>query len=120
MSAILRYENEVNIMDKNILKVVLHVSNNDQIARMQSNINNLLKEDNTIQVNVVINGEAVTRFIKGSDLALNPKATYFLCNNSLNAHYIAQNGILNGTQVTSSGVYKLALLQKEGFLYIKV
>ncbi len=102
------------------MKVVLHVSNLEQILRMQSNINNLLKEDETIQICVVVNGEAVTKFTKGNDLSLHPKATYFICNNSLRANHLSPDDILNGPSVTSSGVYKLALLQKEGFFYIKV
>ncbi len=107
-------------MGNTILKVVLHVSSFEQILRMQSNINNLFKEDDTVQVNVVVNGEAVTKFTKGNDTSLHAKAIYFICNNSLRANHISPDDLLNGTSVTSSGVYKLALLQKEGNLYIKV
>jgi len=101
------------------LKVVFHVSDLSQISRMMSNVNNILKEDNTITINVVINGDAVTGFTKDKDLSLNPKATYFLCNNSLNANNIKKDNILDLTNVTPSGVYKLLNLQLEGFKYIK-
>ncbi len=107
-------------MEKNVLRVVLHVSNIEQIARMQNNVNNLLKEDASVVISVVINGEAVTRFTKENDIKLNPKATYYLCNNSLMANHISTENLLEGTVVAPSGVYRLALLQNEGYHYIKV
>lgn len=107
-------------MEKNVLRVVFHVSNLEQIARMQNNVNNLFKEDASAVISVVINGEAVTRFTKGNDTKLNPKATYYLCHNSLMANQISTDDLLEGTVVTPSGVYRLALLQNEGYHYIKV
>lgn len=107
-------------MKKEVLKVVLHVSNFEQITRMQNNVNNLFKEDDTVDVSVVVNGEAVTKFTKGNDTALNPKATYYLCNNSLKSNHILNDDLLLDTHVTPSGVYKLVLLQREGYFYIKV
>lgn|SRR5690554_5333789 len=102
------------------MKIVLHVSNEEQINRMINNVNNLYKEDESLIINVVINGDAVTKFIEGSNLNLNNKATHFLCENSLRANKIAKENIMPETKITSSGVYKLALLQNEGFYYIKV
>ncbi|WP_025724750.1 hypothetical protein [Acholeplasma granularum] len=108
-------------MKDNIIKVVLHVSNIDQINRMQNNINNLLKEDDSNVINIVINGEAVRNFtVDNSNIKINTNATYYLCNNSLNSYGIDINKVISGTKITASGVFKLALLQNEGFLYIKV
>ncbi|MFA6375432.1 MAG: hypothetical protein WCY04_04315 [Bacilli bacterium] len=107
-------------MKNEVLKVVLHVSNFEQITRMQNNVNNLFKKDDTADVSVVVNGEAVTKFTKGNETKLNPKATYYLCNNSLKSNNILTDDLLTDTHITPSGVYKLALLQREGYLYIKV
>lgn len=102
------------------LKVLLHVSNEEQISRMQGNIVNLLKEDPTIDIKIVINGNAVTNFTKDNNITLNNSATHYLCNNSLNANNININNLTKNANVTPSGVYKIALLQEEGYLYIKV
>src|SRR5690554_7370529 len=96
------------------LKVLLHVSNEEQISRMQANIVNLLKEDSNIDIKVVINGNAVTKFTKDNNITLNDTATHYLCNN------ININNLTKNANVTPSGVYKIALLQEEGYLYIKV
>lgn len=105
---------------KTPLKVVLHVSTIEQIPRMQSNIVNLLKEDPTIDIKVVINGNSVTNFTKDKNITLNNSATHYLCNNSLKANSIENDNIIKNANITPSGVYKLVLLQSEGYLYIKV
>lgn len=107
-------------LEKNGLNVVLHVSNLDQIQRMLNNVSNLLKEDSAIKISVVINGEAVKGFTRDKELFLNPQATYYLCNNSLRSNQISLDNLLDLTHVTPSGVYKLTLLQQQGFFYIKV
>ncbi|MDD2574996.1 MAG: hypothetical protein PHD47_00850 [Acholeplasmataceae bacterium] len=102
------------------MKILLHVSNLNQIERMQNNINNLVKEDESIIINVVANDEAVKAFINNQPTRINPRARYFVCANSLRANSIDKRDIIIGAEVTSSGVYKIALLQEEGFQYIKV
>lgn len=102
------------------MKVLLHVSNLEQIDRMQSNIKNLLKEDKTIEIAVVINGEAVKAFTVLDNLILEENATYYICENSLKANGILEKSILKLVKPTNSGVYKLALLHQKGYFYIKV
>lgn len=101
-------------------KVVLHVSDINQINRMKSNINNLFKEDQNLIISVVINGEAVTKFINGNDIEINTNVNYYVCNNSLEANKINKKDILKDVFITPSDVHKLILLQQEGYNYIKV
>lgn len=102
------------------MKILLHVSNLNQIERMQNNINNLLKEDESIIINVVANDEAVKAFVNKEPTSIHHRVRYFICANSLRANNIDKSEIMIKTEVTSSGVYKIGLLQEDGFLYIKV
>lgn len=102
------------------LKVVLHVSDIELLPRMQSNIINLLEEDPSIVISVVVNSIAVKGFIKGSKIKLNNKASYFICKNSLLSNKISEDDLIEDALITSSSVYKIALLQQDGYLYIKV
>ncbi len=102
------------------MKVLLHVSDSNQIKRMQNNINNILKEDGTISISVVANDLAIKSFVKGEDTIINDKVHYYICSNSMRSYKVNSDDLLDGTKITSSGVFKIILLQKEGYHYIKV
>lgn len=102
------------------MKILLHVSNLEQIDRMQKNIINLLKENNELIISVVANGEAVLAFKNTEDVTINEEVSYYMCNNSMRSYKLNENEMKLKVSFTSSGVYKLAKLQEEGFLYIKV
>lgn len=110
----------MNITHPDILKVVFHVSNLDQIGRMVNNINNLLIEDPKAEIILVANGESVKAFTKDALTKLNPKATYYLCENSLSSNQIDHLAIMEGTKIIPSSVHTLAQLQYSGYAYIKV
>lgn len=104
------------------MKVLLHVSNLDQIKRMENNVNNLLKENSNIKISVVANDQAVKMFVLGKDntATINSSAKYYVCNNSIRSLKLDDMKLISGAEVTSSGVFKIANLQNEGYLYIKV
>jgi len=102
------------------MKVLLHVSDLNQIKRMQNNINNLLKEDETISISVFANDMAIKSFVKSEDTIINDKVHYYICSNSMRSYNVNADDLLVGTEATSSGVYKILLLQEVGYHYIKV
>lgn len=107
-------------MNKKQLKVLLHVSDYNQVNRMQSNINNLFEEDENVEISVVANSESIRAFLQGQKTEIHNKVNYYVCSNSMKSFNIVKSDLLEGVKVTSTAVYKITLLQEEGFRYIKV
>ena len=100
------------------MKILFHISDLSKWPLLQANINNILKEDSSLDVSVVANSEAVKIFIDHNNQLLD-NVNYFVCANALRANNIEHSALIENAKVTSSGVYKVALLQNEGYLYIK-
>lgn len=99
------------------MKVLFHIDEYDKWDLTQANVRNILKEDANIKVSVVANAEAVDLFIH--ERALVDNVNYYVCNNALTARSIPKEKLIKGVEVTSSDVYKILLLQEEGYKYIK-
>lgn len=99
------------------MKVLFHIDEISKWTLLSANIKNILKEDPSISVSVVANAEAVDLFI--TQLNLEKNVTYFVCNNALTNRKIDKTKLISNIEITPSGVYKILLLQEEGYKYIK-
>lgn len=99
------------------MKVLFHIDEYHKWDLLQANVANILKEDNQIKVAVVANAEAVDLFVHQKSLIDNVK--YYICNNALTSRKVDKQRLIEGVEIVSSGVYKILLLQEEGFKYIK-
>lgn len=104
------------------MKAVFHLNESHRIDSALSNIRNILKMEDVLQVILLINGEAINLF-KDPDFTidiLSDKFTINACANSMKSNNVQKSELLPDTVVVESGVYTLTMLQnKEGYAYIK-
>ena len=100
------------------MKVVFGISEASKWELVSANVTNILIEDPTIEVVVVAYSEAVIVFAE-DDVELHPDATYYVCNNAIISREVDRDKLHKRANVTNSGVYKILLLQEEGFKYIR-
>lgn len=99
------------------MKVLFHIDEYHKWDLVQANVANILKEDETLEVAVVANAEAVDLFVHNK--ALINKVNYYICNNALTSRKVNKQQLISGVEIVSSGVYQILLLQEAGFKYIK-
>ena len=104
------------------MKAVFHLNESHRIDSALSNIRNILKMEDVLQVILLINGEAINLF-KDPEFIIDISSQKFLinvCQNSMTSNKVSKTDLLAGTVVVASGVYTLTMLQnKEGYAYIK-
>ncbi len=100
------------------MKVVFHIDEKDKFKLTWANVNNILTENPSVKVSVVINSEAVELFTN-KEIVLKENVTYYICNNALNMRNVNKKDLIKGLNITNSGVYQVLLLQNEGYYYIK-
>lgn len=100
------------------MKVVFHIDEKDKFNLTWINVGNILNEDPKAKVSVVINSEAVELFTN-KEIKLLENVDYYICKNALNIRKVNQKDLIKNLILTNSGVYQVALLQKEGYYYIK-
>lgn len=106
------------------MKVVFHFDNPEHVHVLMANIKNILKEDDTVEVSVVANSHGVSNFVDDKfgltkPIVLDDRVNYYVCNNAMRTRDISEDMLISGVTVVSSGVYKLATLQEDGYHYIK-
>jgi len=100
------------------MKVLLHVSKESKFKVAQANAKNLLKEDNNLEIAIVLNSDAV-KVMTNNSLTLINDVKYYLCNNAITTYNINIDKLPKKALITNSGVYKILKLQSEGYYYIK-
>ncbi len=100
------------------MKVVFHIDEKDKFNLTWINVGNILNEDPKAKVSVVINSEAVELFTN-KEIKLLENVDYYICKNALNIRKVNRKDLIKNLILTNSGVYQVALLQKEGYYYIK-
>lgn len=109
------------------LKVLFHLNETDKWKATLNNLNNFIKggENYNKEIVVVVNGEAVKGYLKGTDkmdniISLYKSGVKFVaCNNSLKGNNILKEDMLELVEVVPVGVIFITLMQKEGYGYIK-
>jgi len=100
------------------MKVLFHIDELHKWVLLVSNIMNIKKEDENIEVSVVVNGEAV-KLLNQEHLELPSNVLYYACKNSLKAHDIPLKSVHQAMHIVPSGVYHIAQLEERGYHYIK-
>ena len=109
-------------------KVVLHLSNQHKLHNLVNNVTNIREAfGESIEIVVVVNGPAVTKFAKFSktqekiNLMLQQDAEVSVCSIAMKNKNILKHQLIEGvTYLTEGGVAKLIELQSKGYNYIKV
>lgn len=104
------------------MKVIFHLNQIDRLNHCVANIRNLnVKPVETIEL--LINGDAIKILIADDQSLikqlLDQQIDVVACQNSLNAHQIDSDRLLDDIRIVSTGVYELIEKQHEGYAYIK-
>jgi len=109
-------------------KVVLHLSNQHKLHVLVENINNLRAAyGEKVDIMVVVNGSAVTKFASFSNTEeqiqhiLDLHASISVCSIAMRNRQILKEQLLDGVSyLQQGGVAKLIELQEQGYAYIKI
>ena len=109
-------------------KVVLHLSNQHKLHVLVNNVTNIRAAyGDDVDILVVVNGPAVTKFAKFSNtekqvkLMLELKAELAVCSIAMENKKILEQHLIEGvTYLTEGGVAKLIELQMQSYSYIKI
>lgn len=112
------------------MDVVLHVSDHREAAGAEAlaNLSNLLADEtvDTDQVALVANAGAIQHLQTNAKFAgrvrslLERDVSFFACGNAMRAQSVAEEDLVGGVTVATSGVGAVAQLEADGYHYIKV
>lgn len=102
------------------LKVIFHLNDEERLTTAYNNIMNTIKENDKIQIELLINGSAASLVVSNEQIIkLVEIINVTVCNNSLNSLDIGLHQIISKVQVVPSGVVELIIKQADSFAYIK-
>ncbi len=110
-------------------KVVMHLNDTSKLPHLEKNIGNIRKgmgED--VDIQVVINGRAVSAMLSGNKLVedkvksmLSNNAKIGLCHTAMRNNNVNEHLLIDGvTILPEGGIVTLIKLQKAGYAYIKI
>ena len=110
-------------------KVVMHLNDTSKLPHLEKNIGNIRKgmgED--VDIQVVINGRAVSAMLSGNKLVedkvksmLSNNAKIGLCHTAMRNNNVNEHLLIDGvTILPEGGIVTLIKLQKDGYAYIKI
>jgi intracellular sulfur oxidation DsrE/DsrF family protein len=111
------------------INVVLHLNDKAKIPHLERNIANLRKGlGDDVNIQVVINGRAVTSMLNGNRLIeetvknmLDNKASIGICHYAMQNNNVDQDRLIDGvTILQEGGIVTLVKLQQKGYHYIKL
>lgn len=111
------------------INVLLHLNDKAKIPHLEKNIINLRKglgEDVNIQV--VINGRAVTAMLSGNTLTeekvksmREQNASIGICHYAMSNNNVNEDRLIEGVSILKEGgIVTIVKLQQEGYIYIKL
>lgn len=102
------------------LKVIFHLNDEERLTTAYNNIMNTIKENDKIQIELLINGSAASLVVSNEQIIkLVEIINVTVCNNSLNSLDIGLHQIISKVNVVPSGVVELIIKQADSFAYIK-
>ncbi|QPS71798.1 DsrE family protein [Lactococcus garvieae] len=110
-----------------MLKVILHINENQKWKAVLSNVENfqswLSENKEAGDIEILVNGEAVDKVLQGSTInlseVLQTGVKVAVCQNSLNARAYTTEMLQEGCTVVPAGIVELVQKQHLGFAYIK-
>lgn len=108
------------------MNVIFHIDETAKWPVLLSNVQHfqewLAAQSDNSTLEILINGEAVSGALSGSDIDLGLLArsvNVVVCANSMHQRNLKQTQLQGGIDVVPSGVVELAQRQHHGFAYIK-
>lgn len=106
---------------------MFHLSDASKAGMCMNNVRNLLDEigEINVEVEVVLNGEAVKGFVRGSEVEPKVKTLmgrgvrFMACLRALNAHNVDREDLIEGFSTVSAGIVELVKRQCEGWCYVR-
>lgn len=102
-------------MGKNIIKVILHAPDAEGYQRACNNARNILKVDETVQIKIILNAGAVAAALDAPANELDQIT--WLCPVTL--HHLERTPRSPMKALAHSAAYEMALMQSEGWSYIR-
>ena len=119
----------VVVADKGPVKIILHVNDVFKIEHLKNSVDNIRKEmsANTV-IKVVVNGKAVTRFLRSNaqstkvvESILKHNVPIGLCHNAVSNNRVKKSMLIEGVDVLEKGGYVTIIdYQRQGYIYIKM
>lgn len=119
----------VALADKTPTKIVLHVNDSFKLGHLRNSVKNIRQEmgDDT-EIKVVVNGKAVTRFLKSNvestkvvESILKQDVSIGICHNAVINNRVKKSMLIEGLEVLESGGNVTIInYQRDGYLYIKL
>jgi intracellular sulfur oxidation DsrE/DsrF family protein len=111
-------------------RVVFDLTSGDTLSQQTAIrwINEVIKNEPTAQVEVVMFGKGLPLVVKDksalandvTSLATNKNVAFKVCAIAMANQKIDKSQLLNGVQIVPDGIYEIVSKQKEGWGYIKV
>ncbi|MDD4320831.1 MAG: DsrE family protein [Acidaminococcaceae bacterium] len=116
----------------NVFKVVFHVDEVSKWNLILVNVKNFVEDiaDAEYSIEIVANAEAVTIFadnrveniydlLEEMEFLIGKNVKISVCRNALRANAIEERSLPEFISIVSAGVTRLAILQRQGYSYIK-
>lgn len=111
------------------MKVIVHVNEKDKWNMAVGNIKNILKDDPTLIVEMLVHGNPIVNLREAdakmlgfyneiSELA-SKGVVFAACNNTLTKMEIKKEEICDFVEIVPAGVMELIKKQNEGYAYVK-
>lgn len=111
------------------MKVILHVNEKEKWNIALGNIKNILKEDPTLIIEVLVHGDPIVNLREkdakrlGFYSEINELASkgvaFAACNNTLTKMEIKKEELCDFVEVVPAGIMELIKKQNEGYAYVK-
>ncbi|MEB0114108.1 hypothetical protein QN397_22725 [Variovorax sp. RTB1] len=101
--------------DKQAIQMLLHAPTVGALLRARKNAANILKDDVTAEVRIVVNGDAVSASLDQPDLSADPMT--WVCPNTL--RNLARQPEASMHVLPHAAAMALAMLQREGWIYVR-
>ena len=110
-------------------KVIMHLNDTSKLPHLEKNIDNIRKGmGKDVDIQVIINGRAVTAMLSGNKLIedkvrsmLNNNAKIGLCHTAMRNNNVNEDLLIKGvTILPEGGIVTIIKLQKAGYAYIKL
>ncbi|BAB59721.1 hypothetical protein [Thermoplasma volcanium GSS1] len=107
------------------MKVITNVTDPSKVGQVVRNLMNLLREDPSIEVEVVFHVDAITVLSAESEnkdvyALLKNGINVVACRNSMIAKGMDSDSLILGVTVVNAGIYELVKKISEGWIYIRL
>ncbi|VTU13216.1 hypothetical protein SRS16CHR_00456 [Variovorax sp. SRS16] len=101
--------------EKPTIRILLHAPTGSALQRARNNAANILKDDPAADVRIVVNAEAVAAALDQPDPAADART--WVCPNTLRR--LSREPAASMTVLPHAAALALALLQREGWIYVR-